>query len=90
MEATFMNTGNNETNKLFKFVLNLSKSLGLKIWNKHVVLQNLSIYYTWKNTRQQYTDNKFKVVAPKLNDWFKLPVGSYSMSQSFKVISSTL
>ena len=28
-------------------------ALGLRSSNKHVALQNLSIYYTWKNIRKQ-------------------------------------
>ena len=35
-----------KTNELHKFVLNLSQTLDLKSSNKHVALQNLSIYYT--------------------------------------------
>ena len=32
-----------------KFILNLPQRLDLRSSNKHVVLQNLSIYHTWKN-----------------------------------------
>ena len=31
-----------------QIVLTLSQRLGLRSLNKHVALQNLSIYYTWK------------------------------------------
>ena len=48
--------------------------------NKHVALESLSIYYTWKNTRQQYKNNKLKIIAPTWNDEFELPNGSYSVS----------
>ena len=41
---------------------------------------NLSIYYTWKNTKLQYNNNKFKISAPTWNDKFDLPDGSYSIS----------
>ena len=51
-----------------KFVLNLSKRLELRSSNKHVALQNWSIYYTWKSIRQQYKNE------------FKLPYGSNSVS----------
>ena len=53
-----------------KFVLNLSQKLGLKSSNKHVVLQNLSIYYTWKNIRKQYKNNKLKIITATTNDEF--------------------
>ena len=41
-----MNTENNKTNEPPKFVLNLTQRLDLRSLNKHVALQNLSIYYT--------------------------------------------
>ena len=54
MKMTFMNTENSKTNDPDKFVLNLSQRLDLRSSNKHITLQNLSIYYTWKNIRRQY------------------------------------
>ena len=41
---------------------------------------NLSIYYTWKNIKTGYNNNKFKISAPTWNDNFDLPDGSYSIS----------
>ena len=41
---------------------------------------NLSIYYTWKNIKSAYNNNKFKISAPTWNDEFDLPDGSYSIS----------
>ena len=67
METIFMNTENSKTNEPHKFVLNLSQSkkklimLLLKISNKHVALQSSSIYYTWKNIRKEYKNNKLKI-----------------------------
>ena len=52
METIFMNTENSKTNEQHKFVFNLSQILDLRTSNKHVALQNLSIYYTWKNIRK--------------------------------------
>ena len=75
-----MNTENSKTNEPHKFVLNLSQRLDLKSSNKHVALQNLSNYYTWKNIRQQYKNNKLKIIAPIWNDEFELPDSSYSVS----------
>ena len=43
-------------------------------------MQNLSIYYTWKNLRNQYKNNKPKIIASTGNGEFKLPGGSYSLS----------
>ena len=47
---------------------------------KIIALTNLSIYYTWKNIKRTYNSNKFKKSAPTRNDKFKLPDGSYSIS----------
>ena len=46
METMFMNTENTKTNELHKFVFILSQRLDIKSSNKHVPLQNLSVYYT--------------------------------------------
>ena len=75
-----MNTENIKTNEPHKFVLNLSHRLDLRSSDKHVTLQNLSIYYTRKNIRKQYKNNKPKKLAPTWNYEFELPGGSYSVS----------
>ena len=54
MATIFMNTENSKTNELHKLVLNLSQKLDIRSSNKHVALENLSIYYTWKNTCKQH------------------------------------
>ena len=41
-------------------------------------IANLSIYYTWKNIKSKYNNNKFRISAPTWNDTFDLPDGSYS------------
>ena len=74
-----MNTENSKTNKQHKFVLNLSQRLDLKSSSKHVFLENVSIYLTWKSIRQQDKNNKLKIIVPMWNDEFELLDGSYSM-----------
>ena len=44
-----------------------------------MALANLSIYYTWKNIKSEYKNNKFKISAPNWNDTLDLPDGSYSI-----------
>ena len=44
-----------------------------------MALANLSIYYTWKNIKTEYNNNKFKISAPAQNETFDLPDGSYSI-----------
>ena len=80
METIFMTTENSKTNEPHKFVLNLSQRLDLRSSGKHVALQNLSIYYTWKNIRKWYKSNKLNIIVPTWNDEFELPYGSYSVS----------
>ena len=80
METIFMNTENSKTNEPHKFRLSLSDKLNLKNPNKNIALGNLSIYYTWKNIKSAYNNNKFKISAPTWNDKFNLPDGSYSIA----------
>ena len=80
METIFMNTENSKTNKPHRFKLDLTDKRNLKNPNKNMALANLSIYYTWKNIKSEYKNNKFKISAPTWNDTFDLPDGSYSIS----------
>ena len=82
MESIFMNTENSKTIEPDEFVLNLSQRSDLRSSNKHGLLQNLSIYYPWKNITQQHKNNKPKIIRPTWNDEFELPEGSYSVSDS--------
>ena len=80
MGITFMNTENSKTNESHKFALTLSQRLDLRRSDKHFALQNLSIYYTWKNIRNQYENNKLKIIAPTWNDEIELRDSFYSVS----------
>ena len=80
METISMNTENSKMNGLHKFVLNLSERVDLRSSNKHVAIQNLSIYYTWKNIRKQYKNYKLEIITPTWNDEFELQDDSYSVS----------
>ena len=71
---------NSENSKIYKsYVLNLklTDKLDLRIGKKVIHLSNLSIYYTWKNIKSSYNNNRFKISAPTWNDEFD---GSYSVS----------
>ena len=46
-----------------------------------MALANLSIYYTWKNVKSTYNNNKFKISAPTWNEIFDLPDRSYNISE---------
>ena len=55
--------------------------MNLKNPSKNLVLANLSIYYTLKNIKSEYSNNKFKISAPNWNDTFDLPDGFYNIEQ---------
>ena len=75
-----MNTENSKTSKQHRFKLDLTDKLNIKNPNKNMALANISIYYTWKNIRSTYNNNKFKISVPTWNDTFDLPDGSYSIA----------
>ena len=75
-----MDTLNSKTNDSNRFIYQFNDKLNLKNPNKNMALANLSIYYTWKNVKSEYNNNKFKISAPTSNDEFNLPDGSYSVS----------
>ena len=54
--------------------------LNLKRNGKYVAFSNLSLYYTWKDIKKSYKNNKFKASAPTWNEEFELPDGSCSVS----------
>ena len=75
-----MNSGNSKTYDPHRLWLNLTDKINLKISNKYVALSNFSIYYTWKNIKFSYKNNKFKTSAPTWNEEFQLSDGSYNVS----------
>ena len=76
METIFMNSENSKTSEAHRFRLDLTDKLNLKDPKKNMAFTNLSIYYTWKNLKSEYDNNKFKISAPTSNDTFDLPDGS--------------
>ena len=79
METFFINTKNSKTNEPHRLQYNLIDKLDLKNPNKNMALASLSIYYTWKNVKSIYNNDKFKISAPTWNDMFDLPDGSYNI-----------
>ena len=75
-----MNTEDSKTSDAHKFRLSLADKINLKDLNKNMTLANLSIYYTRKNIKSEYDNNKFKISAPAWNDEFDLLDWSYSIS----------
>ena len=75
-----MKTLNSRTNESNKVIYQFTGKLNLKNPNQNMALANLSIYYTWKNIKFEYNNNKLKIFAPTWNDEFNLPYGFYSVS----------
>ena len=80
MNAIFMNSENGKTSKPHVLTLKITSKLDLRIGKKVIALSNLSIYYSQKNIKSFYNNNKFKISATTWNDEFELPDGSYSVS----------
>ena len=80
MDTIFMNSENSRTSEYHVLVLKLADKLDLRRDQKSVALSNLSIYYTWKNVKSSYKNNSFTISAPTWSEEFKLPDGSYSIS----------
>ena len=75
-----MNSENSKTSEPHVIVLKVTNKLDLRIGEKIIALSNLSIYYTWKNIKNPYNNNRFKKTALTWNDKFELPDGSCSVS----------
>ena len=64
MNTMFMNSGNIKTSDLHRLSLNLTEKIDLRRKDEYIVLSNLNIYYTWKNIKKSFKNNKFKISAP--------------------------
>ena len=74
MDTIFMNSENSRTSEYHVLVLKLTDKLDLRRGQKTVALSNLSIYYTWKNIKSSYNNNKFKISAPTWNEEFAFKI----------------
>ena len=79
MDTIFINMENGRTSEYHVLLLNLTNKIDLRS-EKTVALSNLSIYYTWKNIKSSYNNNKFQIFAPTWREEFNLPDGSYSIT----------
>ena len=78
MDTIFINTENGKTNEPHRFRLYFTDKLDLRR-NKTIALANLSIYYTWKNIKSKYNNDKFKISGTIWSETFDLPDGSYDI-----------
>ena len=75
MDTIFMNTKNSKTSKPHVLILNFIDKLDLRRGKNRIASSNLSIYYTWKDIKCSYNNNRFKISAPTWNEKFELPDG---------------
>ena len=80
MNTIFTNSVNRKTSKSHILLLKLINKLYLRWGEKIIALSNLSIYYTWRNIKSSYNNNKFKILAIRWNYKFELSDGLYSVS----------
>ena len=80
MNTIIMNSGNSKTSDPHRLLLILSDKINFKRKDKCVALSNLSIYYTWRDIKNSYKNNKFKISAATWNEEFELLDRSYSVS----------
>ena len=64
MDTVSMNSENSKTSKPHVLILKFTNKLDLRIGEKIITLSNLSIYYTQRNIKSSYDNNKFKISAP--------------------------
>ena len=64
IDTIFINSENSRTSEYHVSILKLADKLDIRRGQKSVALSNLSIYYTWKNIKSSYNNNKSKISAP--------------------------
>ena len=79
MDTVFINSENSRTSEYHVLVLKLIDKLDLRN-QKSVALSNLSNSDTWKNIKNSYNNNRFKISAPTWSDEFVLPDTLYLIS----------
>ena len=62
-----MNSGNSQIFEPHKRLPNLSDKINLNRNDKYVALSNFSIYYTWKNIKGSYENNKYQLQSGIIN-----------------------
>ena len=59
MDTIFMNSENGRNSEYHVLELKLADKLALRRGQKSIALSNLSVYYTWRNIKSSYKNNKF-------------------------------
>ena len=85
-EYYIVNSKNRKTSDPHRFLVNLGGKINLKRSDKYVALSNLSIYYTWKNIKKSYKNNRFKISALTWNEEFDRAYSVLDIQNYFKYI----
>ena len=64
MDTIFMNSEKSKRSNPHVLKSKFTSKLDLRLGEKVIALSNLSIYYTWRNIKNSYNNNKFKISAP--------------------------
>ena len=80
MDTIFLNSQNSEISEPHRLLMSFLDKINQETSYKYVALSNLSIYFTLKNIKKLYKNNKFKISAPTWNEELELPDASYSAS----------
>ena len=80
MDTVSRNYKNSKAPIPHRLLLIVIDKINKKVSDKHIVVSNLSIYYTRKNIKKSQKYKKFKISAPTWSGEFELLDGSYSVS----------
>ena len=59
-----MNSNKSKTSESHILLINLSEKIDFRRSDKYIALSNFSIYFTLKNIKKSYKNNKFKILCP--------------------------
>ena len=75
-----MNSENSKTSDVHRLRFKLTSKMDLRRGGKGIALSKFSVYYTWKNIKMSYKNNKSKISGEIWDEEFELPGGYYSVS----------
>ena len=82
MDTIFRNSINSKISNPYRLLLNLADKVNLKRSDKYDALSNLSSFYSWKIIKSHIST----INAPTWNEEFELLYGSYSISDTQRLI----
>ena len=68
MNTIFINSKNSKTSDPNRQLLNRTDKINLERSDEYIALSDLSMYYTWKNIKKLYTNNKLKNISSSM-EW---------------------